>query len=72
MLKAFTGYALARYAKVYETLSMEQLRQYVEFLRSEPSKHYNDASIRAFGEALVESSREFGQRLPGARDQSNT
>lgn len=72
MLKAFAGYALASYANVYETLSVEQLRQYVAFLGSEPGKHYNDASIRAFGEALVEASREFGQRLPGARDQSNT
>lgn len=72
MLKTFTALTLASFAKAYETLSTFQLRQYVEFLSSEAGRHFTGVGLRAFSESLVEASVEFGRRLPGTSDKSNT
>jgi len=72
MLKAYTAFALASYAKSYATLPSMELAQYVAFLKSEPGRHFVDVGLKALNAALVVGSTEFGRRLPGTRDQANT
>lgn len=72
MLQTFTELAQASYATTYAVLPLSDLRAYLRFLQSDAGRHFNAVGARAFGAAMVQASTEFGRRLPGTKDQSNT
>ncbi len=72
MLRAYTGLALASYAKAYASLPTAELDRYLEFLKSDAGRHFTNVGMKAFSAALVEASAEMGRKLQGTRDSANT
>ena len=72
MLQTFTELAQASFATTYAVLPLNDLRSYLRFLQSDAGRHFNAVGARAFSAAMVQGSTEFGRRLPGTKDQSNT
>lgn len=72
MLQAYGALALAGSAITYESASTGELAAYVDFLKSDAGRHFSAVGNGAVDAAMVEASAEFGRRLPGSRDQSNT
>jgi hypothetical protein len=72
MLQTFTALSQASYATAYAELPLRDLRAYLRFMQSDAGRHFNTVGARAFGAAMVSGSTEFGRRLPGTKDQSNT
>jgi hypothetical protein len=71
MLLEFTALSNAVNAKAYANLSTAQLSQYLVFLKSPAGSHFNDVSVKAMDDALINAARELGQQLPGTKDASN-
>lgn len=64
VLGSLRAFMLASYAKVYSALPTPELARYVEFLRSEPARHFTEVGMRASKAALLEAAAELGTRLP--------
>jgi hypothetical protein len=71
MLKAFTRTTMATFAQVYAKLSSEQLRDYLEFVRSPAGAAFNEVSLHAAEAALTGAAAEMGRYLPGTSDRNN-
>ncbi len=72
MMKAFASLSLGGYAKVYASLPTEHLEQYLVFVRSPVGRVFHALATEAFNAAVTDAATEFGRRLPGTKDQSNT
>lgn len=72
MLQAYAALSLAAMALTYETAPIGELGAYLDFLKSDAGRHFNDLGMAAVDAAMVEASAEFGRRLPGSKDQANT
>ena len=71
MLKSFTRMSLANFAQTYDPIPSEELRAYLDFIRSPAGAAFNEASLQALDTALTEAAMEMGRYLPGTRDRSN-
>jgi hypothetical protein len=69
---AMAAQAMLAYARSYAALPTEDLKRYVQFLKTAAGSHFNAVGFAAFMEALKEGAAESGRRLPGAKDDSNT
>lgn len=72
MLKAYGALMLATFAHTYAKLPLQQLRQYVAFIRTPAGTQFNAAAMEAMAAALTDAAAEMGRRLPGTRDGRNT
>jgi hypothetical protein len=55
--------AIEGFALVYQTMSDDELEQYVTFAESPAGRRYHDATQKALEHVVVEASFEMGQRL---------
>ncbi len=69
---AMGEFSRAAFAKWYVPLSMAELTQYMAFLKTSAGRHFNDLTVDALEAAFVDASEEFGRRLPGTQDKSNS
>jgi hypothetical protein len=72
MLVAFHAMAMGGFASAYTTLSTDELKNYIRFLKSDAGSHFNESGSKAFGAALKAGATELGRRLPGTKDGANT
>ncbi len=69
---AMAAQAMLAFARSYAALPTEDLKRYVQFMKTKAGRHFNATAFNAFMEALKEGATEFGRRLPGTKDESNT
>lgn len=72
LLSMNTAMTLAGFAKTYESLTQDNLRAYINFLRSEAGARFNALSSEALDAAMSEASNEVGRRLQSTKDQANS
>ena len=72
MLVAFHAMTMGGFSLAYTTLSTDELKNYIRFLKSDAGSHFNASSSKAFGAALKAGATELGRRLPGTKDGANT
>jgi hypothetical protein len=72
MTRMFSALSLATFAVTYSPLSAAELEGYVDFLKSEPGRHYNLVTMRAFGTAMLDAAAELGRTASGSKDQAHT
>lgn len=72
LVEAFTGLSMASLALAYASVPAADLQLYLDFLRSDAGRHFNGMVGQAMDAAMSEAALDFGRRLPGTRDQSNT
>ena len=70
MLQAFGVLILATFASTYTSISLDQMQQYLTFLKSPAGQHYAAVEVLAYEAALVEAATELGKTVPGARQGS--
>jgi hypothetical protein len=72
LLQAFKGLLLASSAAAYAELPTAELAQYIEFLKTEPGRHFTDVGLKAFSEALLEAAADLGRMLPATKGRANS
>lgn len=71
LLVSLSAMSAAGFARMYNSLSTEDIKRYVRFLRSAAGRHFNDVGAKAIGAAFKEGAAELGRRLPGTKDKAN-
>lgn len=72
LIRIYSALSRSQFAAGYSSLSTDDLKAYLEFLKSDAGRHYSAVSTRAYGAAMVKAANEFGRSLPGARDKAHT
>jgi hypothetical protein len=67
VVHAMNGILLNAYAKTYEKVDDEDLRTYVEFMRSAAGKQFTETIIIAFNRAIVGSTTALGKAIVDSR-----
>ena len=62
----------AVYARAYNSLSIEEIKRYVRFLKSDAGRHLNAAGTKAVSAAMREGATELGRMLYRTKDKANT
>jgi hypothetical protein len=72
LMVALSAISAAGFARMYASLSIDEIKRYVRFMKSDAGSHFNEAGAKAIGAAFKEGAMELGRRLPGTKDKSNT
>ncbi len=72
LVQALAPFAHASIAVTYASAPASDLRDYIEFLQTDAGRHFNALVVKALQTAVTDAAQEFGRRLPGTRDKSNT
>lgn len=67
----FAAMLRANFAVAYKSLATEDIRAYIDFLKSGAGRHHTEVVLDAMQAAMLDAADDLGRRLAGTKDKSN-